>query len=83
MPDVGNDEVLVATIRKNANEQIRVTVGTYMGRKTVRVWVWYRDGDGLRPGRHGLAFGVEKVDELIAALEKTGTAEIIPFHSAR
>lgn len=83
MPRVVTDDVQVATIRKNANEEFRITVGTYMGYKMVRLWVWYRDGDGFRPGKSGVAFRAEQLDDIIEALTKARTADVVPFPKSR
>lgn len=75
-----NDDVEVAILKKNNTEQFRVTVGTYMGHKTVRLWVWFLGQDGeYRPGKHGVAFSASKLDEVIEVLGKARTADVVKF----
>ena len=64
-----NDRLL-ATIRKNGREEIRVTRGDFKGFDVVGVRVWFQDRDTgeMRPGKDGLAFRAELVDEIIEAL---------------
>jgi hypothetical protein len=62
------DDVVIKTIRKNSREEIRISCGPYMGYQTIRQWVWYLDGDGWRPGKTGLAFRVELIDEIMEGL---------------
>jgi hypothetical protein len=64
-----NDRLL-ATIRKNGREEIRITRGDFKGFDVVGVRVWFQDRDTgeMRPGKDGLAFRVELVDEVIEAL---------------
>ena len=64
------NERLLATVRKNAREEIRVSRGDFKGHDIVGLRVWYQDRDTgeMRPGKDGLAFRVELVDEVIEAL---------------
>ena len=61
---------LLATVRKNAREEIRVTRGDLKGFDIVGLRVWFEDrGSGeMRPGKDGLAFRAELVDKIIEAL---------------
>jgi hypothetical protein len=65
------NERLLATVRKNAREEIRVSRGDFKGHDIVGLRVWYQDRDTgeMRPGKDGLAFRAELVDEVIAALQ--------------
>ncbi len=65
------NERLLATIRKNAREEIHITRGEYKGHDVVGVRVWFQDRDTgeMRPGKDGLAFRAELVDEIIEALQ--------------
>ena len=71
-----NDRLL-ATVRKNAREEIRVTRGDFKGHDIVGLRVWFEDraSGEMRPGKDGLAFRAELVDEIIEALRaaKDGT----------
>ena len=64
-----NDRLL-ATVRKNAREEIRVTRGDFKGHDIVGLRVWFEDraSGEMRPGKDGLAFRAELVDEIIEAL---------------
>lgn len=58
-------------IEKNAREEVRVSLETYMGHDLVNLRVWYRAEDGSRrPGKAGLALRVDKLEDLIEALQK-------------
>jgi hypothetical protein len=65
-----NDRLL-ATIRKNTREEIRVTRGEYKGHDIIAVRVWFEDRETgeMRPGKDGLAFRVDLVDEVIEGLQ--------------
>jgi hypothetical protein len=76
-------ETPIATIRKNAREEIRVSLGEYQGRSVAHMRVWFEAGDGsMRPSRSGLAFRIDLLPEIAAAIvEARDTAEsmgIIP-----
>jgi Transcriptional Coactivator p15 (PC4) len=65
-----NDRLL-ATIRKNAREEIRIMRGDFKGHDIIGVRVWFQDRDTgeKRPGKDGLAFRAELVDEIIEGLK--------------
>lgn len=66
-----DNERIVATLRKNAREQIRVATGEYHGRKIVSLRVFFEAADGeWRPGKGGMAFAIALLPELTAALGK-------------
>jgi hypothetical protein len=71
-----NDRLL-ATIRKNAREEIRVTRGDFKGHDIVGLRVWFQDRETgeMRPGKDGLAFRAELVDEIIEALRAAKDGE--------
>ncbi|WP_051294331.1 transcriptional coactivator p15/PC4 family protein [Gemmobacter nectariphilus] len=65
----------LGTIRKNSREEIRFTVETYKGVEIVNARVWYLDTDGeYRPGKQGLAFRLDLLGEVLAALGKARKA---------
>jgi hypothetical protein len=74
---IERNDRLVATVRKNAREEIRITRGDFKGFDVIGVRVWFQDRDTgeMQPGKGGLAFRAELVDELIEALRaaKDGT----------
>jgi hypothetical protein len=63
--------IALGTIRKNAAEEIRLTVETFRGHEIINIRVWYRDAAGkYRPGKQGLAFRLEQLGEVLDALRK-------------
>ncbi len=77
--DLANAFVVLGEIPKNRRETIRVTRERYKGRDLVNLRVWFGAEDGaLRPGNAGLAFGRDKLNAVIEALEK---ARGVPAHA--
>ena len=65
----------LGTIRKNRREEIRFTVETFRGCEIVNARVWYRDDAGKYcPGKQGLAFRLELLADVLAALGKARKA---------
>ncbi|HZH10568.1 MAG TPA: PC4/YdbC family ssDNA-binding protein [Microvirga sp.] len=65
------DDILVATIRKNSREEIRVSLGEYQGHTVAHARVWFKAADGtMRPSRSGLAFRVDLLPEIARALSE-------------
>lgn len=61
----------LGTIAKNSREEIRLTVEPFHGRQIVNARVWFRTESGeYRPGRQGLAFRLELLPAVLAALGK-------------
>jgi len=65
----------IASIRKNAREEIRVVLDEFNGRPIFSARVWFEADDGLmRPGKSGIGFAVDKLpdfaDAVSLALEK-------------
>lgn len=61
----------VASIRKNAREELRVSVETFKGVPLVNLRVWFQAEDGdMRPGKQGVALRVELLPDLRQALER-------------
>lgn len=66
----------VATIRKNAREELRVTLENFKGHDILSLRVWFDAGEGeMRPGKQGLALRVELMPDLMEALR---AAEEVP-----
>jgi hypothetical protein len=65
-------EQIIATIPKNARENIRVGLGTFKGYDlfSVRVWIAKDDGTAL-PTAKGLTAGVALLPAIIEALQAT------------
>jgi Transcriptional Coactivator p15 (PC4) len=62
---------LIATIQKNSREEIRIGRSEFKGHDLVSIRVWFEGEDGaMRPGKSGLAFRVELLSEVSAALSK-------------
>jgi hypothetical protein len=60
---------IIATITKNAREQVRITLGQFNGRDILNLRVWFQsDGGEWRPSNKGIACKVELLPQLAAAL---------------
>lgn len=65
----------VATIRKSAREELRVSVDEFRGHELINLRVWFEGEDGeIRPGKQGVALWIELLPELIAVLHRADTA---------
>jgi hypothetical protein len=65
---------LIATIKKNTREEIRVSRGAFNGHDLVNLRVWFEGDDGvMRPGKQGIAFRVGLLREILEALNKAAT----------
>ena len=64
-------EKLVETIRKNASEEIRISLSEWEGHDLVniRVWMTPYEGGERRPTKKGIACKVALLPEIIAALQ--------------
>ncbi|MCJ2031252.1 PC4/YdbC family ssDNA-binding protein [Methylobacterium sp. J-043] len=59
----------VASVRKNARQEIRIGLQEYEGRQIASLRVWFKAEDGtMRPGNDGLNFRVDPLPELHEAL---------------
>ncbi|WP_243611641.1 transcriptional coactivator p15/PC4 family protein [Shimia aestuarii] len=59
----------IATIPKNSNEEIRVSLDEFRGHQLLNVRVWYRaEDDEMRPGRQGIAVKADLVADLLRAI---------------
>lgn len=56
-------------IRKNAREEIRITLDDFKGHQLVNLRVWFDAGNGeFRPGKQGVAFRLDLLPEVLKAL---------------
>jgi len=56
-------------IRKNAREEIRITLDDFKGHQLVNLRVWFDAGNGdYRPGKQGVAFRLDLLPEVLKAL---------------
>lgn len=56
-------------IRKNAREEIRITLDDFKGHQLVNLRVWFDGGNGeYRPGKQGVAFRLDLLPEVLEAL---------------
>lgn len=63
------EDVLIATIPKNSNEELRIVLAPFRGHHLLSMRVWYRDkSDTLRPGKQGLALRVSKIPDILKAI---------------
>lgn len=59
----------IAAFRKNANEEVRVSLDDFKGHRLVNIRVWFAGDDGeMRPGKQGLAIRLEQLPQLRDAL---------------
>jgi Transcriptional Coactivator p15 (PC4) len=65
---------LIATIKKNSREEIRVSRSDFNGHDLVNLRVWFKAEDGSkRPGKSGIAFRISLLPEVAAALSQAST----------
>jgi hypothetical protein len=59
------------TIPKNSRESLRLAVDNYKNKVLLSCRLWFepREGGDLRPGRDGFAIAIERLPEIIAALQ--------------
>lgn len=59
----------IAAIRKNAREELRVSLCEFNGHQLANLRIWFTADDGtMRPGNKGLAFKLTLLPEVIEAL---------------
>ena len=64
-------DTTIATIPKNAREELRVGLSDFRGVDLLNQRVWYESREGeMRPAKDGYALRIEKLPELIEALQK-------------
>lgn len=67
----GSPDRHIATIPKNSREELRVSLTEFKGYNLASLRVWFQADDGsMRPGKAGLVIRIERLPDLIAALEK-------------
>lgn len=72
-PPSPNEGVAIATFEKNKKEEVRVSVETFHGRKLINIRVFYKDDEGtMKPGKQGLALGVDRYKDLAGAILELG-----------
>jgi hypothetical protein len=68
-----SDDIVVAQFEKNKKEEVRISVGTFHGRRIINLRVYYKDDDGTwKPGKQGLALSVERYKDLAGAVLQVG-----------
>lgn len=60
----------LATIKKNAREELRISIDEFKGQTLCNLRIWYEDGNEYHPGKQGLALRLALLPDLIAALQK-------------
>ena len=71
------EDQTIAVIEKNAVEEVRVALSEFCGHElvNVRIWANYDSADSeKRPTKKGVALRIEKLPELIAALNEAQAA---------
>jgi hypothetical protein len=72
-PSQSTDDIVVAQFEKNKKEEVRISVGTFQGRRIINLRVYYKDDDGTwKPGKQGLALSVERYKDLVGAVLQVG-----------
>lgn len=61
---------LIALIRKNDREHVRVRLTAFNGHDLVDVRIFASDGSDAKPTREGVCVNISRLPELRAALEK-------------
>jgi hypothetical protein len=65
----------VAQFKKNASEEVRVSIGEFQGHKLINMRVYFRSATSeWLPSRKGLALGIDRYRELADAVQKVGQA---------
>lgn len=65
------DDILVATFKKNAREEVRITLGEFQGHIMCSARVFFPDEGGwMRPGAKGLSLRVHHLPDLAHGLGK-------------
>lgn len=66
---MSTEQTIVAEIRKNKREVIRVVLEQFEGRPIVSMRVWFEAGDGaLRPSKSGLSCRATLLPEIAKAI---------------
>jgi hypothetical protein len=66
-------DLLVAQFKKNASEEIRVSIGEFNGHKLINMRIYFRSSDGeWLPTKKGIALGVDRYPMLLEAVLKLG-----------
>lgn len=76
----------IATFRKNAKEEVRVSLDEFRGHRLVNIRVWFEADDGeMRPGKQGIALRIEMLPDLREALTAAAARgdTKAPTHPAR
>ncbi len=65
------DPVPVAVIPKNTKEEVRIALSSFKGRNLidVRTYAVWGDDPAPRPTRNGVSLSVDRLPDLIAALQ--------------
>lgn len=51
-------------------EIVRVTIDRYNVRQIINIWVWFRDGDKVKPSKSGIALALKHLPALADSLAK-------------
>ena len=76
LEDVMSNEKLVAQIKKNEKEEIRIGVSLYKDNPLIqiRTYAAYGDTTEPRPTKKGVAMSVNLLPQLLASIDKLGVA---------
>jgi hypothetical protein len=66
-----SEQTLIAAIRRNAREEVRVTLGEWNGAPVFGIRAWFKADDGtMRPSKDGLTLRAGLLPDLAQALAK-------------
>jgi hypothetical protein len=71
-PAAPEEPKVIARFEKNSKEEVRLSVELFHGRRIINLRVYYREGEEWKPGRQGLALGVERYKDLADAVLQLG-----------
>ena len=71
----GNSSKLIATIRKNSKQELRVSLDHFQGHDLINMRVWFEADEGdMRPGKQGVSIRTVLLPDLVRALEDAARA---------
>lgn len=76
LEDVMSNEKIVAKIKKNGKEEVRIAVSTYreIPLIQIRTYAAYKEGDEMKPTKKGVSMNVNLLPQLVESAEKLSAA---------
>jgi hypothetical protein len=72
MSDTAVERAVIARFEKNSKEEVHISLDDFHGRKLIHLRVHYFDGTEWKPGKQGIALGVEHYGQLANAMVQLG-----------